>query len=522
MSEEGVKKQRNAITNAQKITLRSQHHSEPGMSYRELATWFEDKYDRKINLSSISRILSPHFAFLDNLQGQHPLNGKRHRPENWPELEQALSEWVRRAKNQNMILSQEILRQKAKQFWPDIYPGKEPPQLSNGWLERFQSRQDIKLRKQNTDAETSAEEAAAQMITVRQLLRAFAPRDIFNCDETGLFWNMTPDRSLTTRAGHDRQKEQARISALFCCNSDASERLPPLFIGTAKRPAAFSKAKVNIENLGCFWRSNKQAWMTSEIFKEWLIWFDAQMQDRKVVLLMDKFSAHEIAVQKVGSKLQNTLVVWLPGSSTSRYHPLDQGIIYTWKAYWKREWLRYMAMEFERAVHPSMTVTILMAIRWSITAWTVDIEDNTIANCFKMTLELETDATIDTFNLHREISTSLQNMKLRNWVHDIMDISQFLDSANEKVTDDVIDIDSLVLSQFISSEDADEDEGELIQDIPRVSTSEALQGLHILRLHEEQQANGNRELIQLLLRHERLLQSRVEQHYQNNKDSFLS
>ena len=169
-----------------------------------------------------------------------------------------------------------------------------------------------------------------------------------------------------------------------------------------------------------------------------------------------------------------------------------------------------MAMEFERAVHPSMTVTVLMAIRWSITAWTVDLDDNTIATCFKKALEPKTHAKLDLSDLHQEISNSLQTLKFRNWILDLMETNQFLNSADEKVTDGVIDIDSLVLNQFLASEDVNEDEDDLIQDTPRISTAEALQGLHRLRLHEEQQLNGNRELIQILLRHERILQTRVE------------
>jgi hypothetical protein len=175
----------------------------------------------------------------------------------------------------------------------------------------------------------------------------YVPQDIFNCDETSLYWRLIPDRSLTTRAPPGRKKENSRISALFCCNSDASERLPIWFIGTAKKPRAFAAAGVNIENLGCVWRSNKKAWTTTDIFKEWLFWFDKEMNagGRKVTLLMDNFSDHESAFKEFGFKLQNTFIVWLSANSTTRYQPLDQGIIYTWKAYWKKQWLLYMMRE---------------------------------------------------------------------------------------------------------------------------------------------------------------------------------
>jgi hypothetical protein len=65
--------------------------------------------------------------------------------------------------------------------------------------------------------------------------------------------------------------------------------------------------------------------MTGAIFKEWLFWCDSKMKGRKVALLMDNFSAHEAAVEDI--QLQNTIIIWLPTNSTSRYQPLDQGII---------------------------------------------------------------------------------------------------------------------------------------------------------------------------------------------------
>jgi hypothetical protein len=76
--------------------------------------------------------------------------------------------------------------------------------------------------------------------------------------------------------------------------------------------------------------------MNNEIFEKWLRAFNRQMAGRKVVLLMDNFLAHKLAVKTITASampLQNTRVIWLPANATSRFQPLDQGIIRTWKAY---------------------------------------------------------------------------------------------------------------------------------------------------------------------------------------------
>ena len=75
---------------------------------------------------------------------------------------------------------------------------------------------------------------------------------------------------------------------------------------------------------------------------------------------MDNFSAHESAFKELGSQLQNTFILWLPANSTTHYQPLDQGIIYTWKAYWKRQWILYMMAQFDHGYDPMSTMTLLM------------------------------------------------------------------------------------------------------------------------------------------------------------------
>jgi DDE superfamily endonuclease./Tc5 transposase DNA-binding domain. len=116
-------------------------------------------------------------------------------------------------------MSQEVIREKARQYWPSLYPGKEMPQFSDGWLYGFQSRRNIKRNLQHGEAGSLSQDAAGEMIRIRQVLSTYAPQDIFNCDETGLYWKMIPDNSLSTQSIPGRKKEKARISALFCCNS---------------------------------------------------------------------------------------------------------------------------------------------------------------------------------------------------------------------------------------------------------------------------------------------------------------
>jgi hypothetical protein len=129
---------------------------------------------------------------------------------------------------------------------------------------------------------------------------------------------------------------KARITANFCCNASGTDKLPIWFIGTAAKPRCFAATDTDITNLPMVWRSNKKGWMNAQLFREWLYWFDAHMEGKKVALLIDNFSAHESGLEIVKNEggLKNVEVIFLPVNATSYCQPLDQGIIRSWKAHY--------------------------------------------------------------------------------------------------------------------------------------------------------------------------------------------
>jgi hypothetical protein len=59
-------------------------------------------------------------------------------------------------------------------------------------------------------------------------------------DETGQYWMIKPDRTLTVNPEESGyKKDKARITANLCCNATGTDRLPIWFIGYAKRPRCF-------------------------------------------------------------------------------------------------------------------------------------------------------------------------------------------------------------------------------------------------------------------------------------------
>jgi hypothetical protein len=177
---------------------------------------------------------------------------------------------------------------------------------------------------------------------------------------------------------------KARITANFCCNASGTDKRPIWYIGTAAKPRCFASNRVDISQLPMVWRNNKKGWINAQIFREWLYWFDARMAGRKVALLIDNFSAHESGLEIVKEEggLANIEVIFLPVNATSYCQPLDQGIIRSWKAHYRRRWVQFMVDEHTADRDPNKTMHVLQAGQWGMAAWNENVDEKTIANCW--------------------------------------------------------------------------------------------------------------------------------------------
>ena len=90
-------------------------------------------------------------------------------------------------------------------------------------------------------------------------------------DETGKYWKMKPDRSLTTQVEYGRKKDKARITACLTCNATGTDRLPIWFIGKANRLNCFKNKYLDgLQSIRAVWRHNNTAWMNHKIIEEYL------------------------------------------------------------------------------------------------------------------------------------------------------------------------------------------------------------------------------------------------------------
>ena len=122
--------------------------------------------------------------------------------------------------------------------------------------------------------------------------------------------------------------------------------------------------------------------MTGKIFKDFLLYFNREIDGRKAVLLIDGFGPHQTGIDLLEAEnmtFPNLKIRFLPVNATSLCQPLDQGIIRTWKAYYKQRWLKFAVQHFEKDEDPAKHLDILQTLRWGIAAW-AEIAPVTISN----------------------------------------------------------------------------------------------------------------------------------------------
>lgn len=139
---------------------------------------------------------------------------------------------------------------------------------------------------------------------------------------------MPPDKGLAKEIQSGTKSNKTRLTFALTCNSDGSDKLQPMIIGKSLRPACFERKSGG--SLGYYYRNNVKAWMTYQLFSEWITQWDRhlQVEGRSVLLLVDNFSGHG---EPSDYKLTSIRLEFFSPNLTSHVQPLNAGIIASWK-----------------------------------------------------------------------------------------------------------------------------------------------------------------------------------------------
>ena len=353
--------------------------SSSGKSQRHLAKQFG------IGKTQAANILKRKAEFLDAYERANSADRKRLKPSNFnsdlQDVDTKVYRWFTQMRAQSIPVSGPMIQSKGLEIAKDLGI---TFQASSGWLARFKARHLI------TGCKLSGESGSVPQGAVDEwrerlptLLQGYSPNNIYNMDETGVFYRALPERSLAVKgsstSGGKKSKERLTLSLCVNVNGDFERAL---VIGHAARPRCFKH--VNLESLRVTWRSNKKAWMTSSIFEEWLVRFNAKMRAEKcsVILFLDNAPSHPTHYQ-----MSNVKLIFLPPNTTSVLQPLDQGIIQNIKLLYRRKLLEFVLRQCDgetsgTGAQIAKSIDIHRAVDWLNQAMS-SLKAETVSKCFK-------------------------------------------------------------------------------------------------------------------------------------------
>ncbi|XP_068207462.1 tigger transposable element-derived protein 1-like [Palaemon carinicauda] len=136
------------------------------------------------------------------------------------EMERLLLVWIKDREMAGDTITEAIICQKASTIFGDLMfaqaeadagegtSKKEPPEFkaSPGWFEKFKRRSSIHSvvrHRETASSPTKAAKAFVKMFDELTVREGYSPQQVFNCDETEIFWN----KNASSNVHHGRRKE---------------------------------------------------------------------------------------------------------------------------------------------------------------------------------------------------------------------------------------------------------------------------------------------------------------------------
>ncbi|CAK9821640.1 Tigger transposable element-derived protein 1, partial [Anthophora retusa] len=165
------------------------------------------------------------------------------------EMERSLSSWIDDQHQNNVPLSFSIIQAKALSLHEDWKTRLNEDsntvfQASNGWFDKFKMRyslHNIKFTGESADADKDAAKEFISSLSKIIEDGEYSPSQIFNVDETGLFWKKMPNRTFLSKEesvapGYKPSKN--RLTLLLGGNLAGDLKLKPLLVYQAENPRA--------------------------------------------------------------------------------------------------------------------------------------------------------------------------------------------------------------------------------------------------------------------------------------------
>ena len=164
-----------------------------------------------------------------------------------------------------IAVNRDMIKEQARRFATKLYVSNDF-KFSQGWLDGFKRRHEIKARTVSGESESAdVLDIAEGRESIKSATAGYSLDDIYNFDETGFFFRLEPTKNLGSKSAKGKRKDKERITPGLCINANGSDKLPPVMIAKSKHPWYFGMTFDR--NLILQYYCNSKAWMAVTILK---------------------------------------------------------------------------------------------------------------------------------------------------------------------------------------------------------------------------------------------------------------
>ena len=306
-------------------------------------------------------------------------------------------------------------------------------------------------------------------------LARYSPNDIYNGDETALFYKSLPHRTYCfdgdKPAGSAKRKD--RLTLLIITNMDGSDHRKLSVIGKSKTPRCLQKYKMQVKDMAVDWYASKNAWMTGEIHHQIMTKLNNEMRlsNRHILYVCDNASSHQVR------EYSHIKFLMLPPNATLIMQPLDQGIILSAKRRYKKKLAeRYLAcVENNKDANSLLkALDIVQATNMIASSWR-ETSSTIIQNCFRKAgfKHHAVDPASKTEEDPLPAPAPDVWNRVQRWLGDVQ-FDEFVASKPEAATAQPVsdhDIVNIVLTENDAQEESDDEFEEEIPSVSAIKTS---------------------------------------------------
>ncbi|CAG8519993.1 3423_t:CDS:2 [Diversispora eburnea] len=115
-------------------------------------------------------------------------------------LERAMNMWINQVTAEGMIISDSIIKEKGRQFVQAFMILDKSITFSNGWATKFKQHNELKKIIMHGEAASAPLENLSEEQKKLQLPSNYDSEDIYNADETSLFYRLLLNQTLSTKS----------------------------------------------------------------------------------------------------------------------------------------------------------------------------------------------------------------------------------------------------------------------------------------------------------------------------------